>query len=139
MSKAWKLGVLGCVLFALFALLAVQVVAERTTAFDEGCTDFACRHAADNSWCLDSLRWLTNLGGAAFLVPFGLVVIALLSWQRQFRLVALWAVVAVGGYLCNEALKHTWDRPRPPEAVRDATVHEPSASPGLMATLPSMT
>lgn len=71
------------------------------------------------------LRWLlrlTNLGGAAALIPLGLVVCGLLALRRRFA-AAVWLFATVGvGRLLVELAKIGFHRPRPPSADRLADV-----------------
>lgn len=128
MGKARKLGALGILLLALFALLTVQVSAGHTTAFDQGWADSSRLHADGQPGLLVALRWLTHLGDGPFLVIVGVAATGLLLWRRRFALALLWVAVALGGHLFNSSLKHTLDRPRPALAERDvsATATNPS-------------
>ena len=128
MRKTRNLGVLGIALLALFALLTANVQAGRTTQFDQRWTDACRQHAAENAWCLHSLRWLTHLGDGPFLLSVGLAALLVLLWRRRFALAALWVVVALGGNQFNISLKGAFDRPRPPMSERDefATATNPS-------------
>ena len=57
--------------------------------------------------------WLTQLGGAAVLLPLAALVSALLWWRRG-PVHAMWlALTVLGGRLLVEALKWATDRPRP--------------------------
>ena len=59
------------------------------------------------------LVWLTQLGGAAVLLPLAALVSGLLWWRRGL-IPAMWlALTVLGGRLLVEALKWLTDRPRP--------------------------
>ena len=70
-----------------------------------------------------ALVWLTQLGGAMFLIPFTLVVAALVWWRsRDFARVGWLLVTIMGGRGAVELLKWTTNRPRPSFEEHPVTV-----------------
>ena len=96
-------------------------------------------HAGASGSLLDWLIRLTNLGGAAVMIPIALIAVGrLVATRRRVRAVWLFATIA-SGRLLMEAMKFACARPRPALTDRLVTVDSasfPSShSAGAMLTL----
>jgi undecaprenyl-diphosphatase len=96
---------------ALFVWIAVEVLNGRGAAFDE-----AVRHAVQVRASVGLTRamlWITRLGSAWFLVPFGLLVVRRLAATGRKRAAILLAGSALGGEGLTQLLKLVFHRTRP--------------------------
>ncbi len=113
---------------ALFAALTVGILSGAVDGLDSAVAEEMKEHAHSHPELLALLRLLTHAGGISAMVALSAVGAALL-WWRNYRLLALgWVIAAGGGGLFNIASKQVLDRDRPPEALRDAAVHETNKS-----------
>lgn len=123
-------GLLLCLLLVgAFSLIAYDVVGERAlTELDRTvCLDCAA-HREGTPALRRLLVLVTDVGspeamaGLTVLVGLGLLL-------RRRRLVALvWLLAMIATAVLNTALKHAFDRPRPPEELRDVHIYETSNS-----------
>jgi len=131
--ELWLLGgifLAGLLLFT-FVHIAEEVLEGDATKFDQTVL-LALRNPADSAdplgsaWLEEAARDITALGSYAVL---GIVFIAVLAYllMTQRRSAALWiAVATVGGVLLSNALKLTFDRPRPDLVAHTTRVFTPS-------------
>ena len=101
-----------------FALIASQVSAGRTQAFDQWALDALRR--ADNRAVPVGPAWLesialdvTSLGSAGVLITLALVVIGYLLVARRYRLALLTLAANTGGWILEVVLKSSFGRQRP--------------------------
>ena len=111
-------GVCACALLLLFLLLAGEVAAGDTLAFDTRILR-SLRDAADPSrpvgpaWIESVLFDLTALGSPVILALVVLAVVGFLLLQGRRRTAFAIAVTSFGGELVDSAMKHAFNRPRP--------------------------
>lgn len=143
--EIWTLAVLfGVAVLALaFGHIAEEVLEGDATKFDEKILLFF-RSAKDSSnpigppWMEAMARDITALGSYAILSVVFCAVVAYLLMVHQ-RAIALWVVVAVtGGVALSDALKLTFERPRP-ELVSHAARVFTTSFPSGHATLSAVT
>ena len=95
----------------LFAILAQQVVRGGTDRLDRSL------RAAVHSWASPALTWAmraaTQLGQPSLLIALGIVIAWRLYVIGRYRAAIVLAVSAVGGELCDQALKYSFARDRP--------------------------
>lgn len=116
-----------CVLlFAIVAREALQNGGRNT--FDDGWASDMQKCSGDRPWLRDLMAFMTHLGGVPFLG--GVAAIGTFyQWRRgRNELAVAWLCIALGGGLLNYALKEIFNRPRPPEEMRDRAVHETNES-----------
>jgi undecaprenyl-diphosphatase len=101
-----------------FALIAGQVSAGRTQAFDELVLDALRR--SDNravpvgpGWLETVALELTSLGSAGVLVTLVLLVVGYLLFERRFGLAVLTVASTAGGWILEAILKTVFARERP--------------------------
>lgn len=95
----------------LFGYLANDVLARQDVHFDPAVRD------AIHGWTTPRLTWLmrgiTQLGSVPVLIGLGIVLAWRLLARGRGRAAVLLFVVPVGGELLDQALKFTFQRPRP--------------------------
>jgi undecaprenyl-diphosphatase len=126
-----------------FALVAAQVTGGGTRGFDEALL-LALRDPADPArpigppWLLTTARDLTALGGFPVLVFLTVATLGLLALTGRRAAAALVAGSVAGGMALSQAMKDSFDRPRPdlvPHAVEVATASFPSSHAMLSAVV----
>lgn len=98
------------------------------TSFDLECARFWRDWSAAHAWPWGMLVFMTDIGGVA-----GNTLVAIMGaiWQTALNhrfLAVAWLGIVVGGGVLNGATKHAFDRPRPPESLRDRAVLESNQS-----------
>jgi membrane-associated phospholipid phosphatase len=115
------------VLGGFFALWTWLVLGQQDIqSFDLTCATFWTEMATAHRWGF--MVYLTDLGGVATMI---LLTIVGAIWQESLknRVVALgWIAAMVGCGILNSGTKNVFDRPRPPEEMRDRSVHETNRS-----------
>jgi undecaprenyl-diphosphatase len=123
-------GLLLCLLLVgAFGLIAHDVVGERElTDFDRTvCADCAA-HRQEEPALRRLLVFVTEVGSPEAMIGLTVLVALGLLLRRRRRLALVWLLAMIGTGLLNLALKNTFDRPRPPEALRDAHINETTYS-----------
>lgn len=97
-----------------FGLLAAGVVwSEPVVRIDQSVAEGLHRHALESPGLVRFFLAVTRLGTLPVLAALSLAVIAVLWALGLPRLALAWAVVLAGSGLWIDALKNTFDRPRP--------------------------
>jgi undecaprenyl-diphosphatase len=116
---SWLFAGLGlCVLLFGFVLLAGQVMAGDTQAFDTKIL-LALRNPSDPSrligpeWMESSILDLTALGGSTVLWLTIIAVAGFLVLQARYHNAVVVLVAATGGEVLASVMKHIFNRPRP--------------------------
>lgn len=131
--ELWLLGglFLAGLLVLVFGEIAEEVFEGDTTWFDRTIL-LSLRNPADHAdplgpaWLEEAARDVTALGSYAVL---GIVVVAAIAYLLLVKRseAALWVLASVlGGMLLSNALKHSFDRPRPDLVAHAAQVFTPS-------------
>jgi undecaprenyl-diphosphatase len=114
-----------------FVLLADQVVDGDTGGFDRWVIE-SLRNPNDRSlprgptWLVDAARDVTALGSATVLTLVVAIVVGYLAIVSRFRTIAILLAAVIGGAVLTTGLKHTYDRPRPPEGSAVQRTHSTS-------------
>ena len=94
------MGVLGPL--SLFGVLADGVVEKAVFAFDKPTLVYLHAHATP---LMDSaMRFFTRAGSAFFLVPFNVVVFAVLLWRGRRWIAAFWGFAVIGAAIIMAGL-----------------------------------
>jgi undecaprenyl-diphosphatase len=143
--ELWLLGgvFLAGLLLLAFGHIAEEVLEGDATRFDQTVL-LALRSPADPvdplgpAWLEEAARDITSLGSYAVLGIVFFTVIAYL-FMTQRRMAAMWVAASVGGgVLLSNALKYSFDRPRP-ELVAHAARVFTSSFPSSHAMLSAVT
>ncbi len=128
-----QLLVAGVAVLALFAFLVVAELMEHGSIvrFDERAllmfrTPADPARPAGPAWLLESMLDVTALGGATVITLVTLVVAGLLALKREYRLLGLVALTAIGGAVLELSLKIFFGRPRPSIVPHLVEVHAQS-------------
>ncbi len=128
-----QLLVAGLAVFALTAFLGIAELVEHGTIlrFDDQVL-LTFRNPGElgrpvgPAWLLECMLDITALGGATVITLVTVVVAGLLALKREYRLLGLVALTAVGGALLETSLKLFFGRPRPAIVPHLIQVHAQS-------------
>jgi undecaprenyl-diphosphatase len=104
-------SILAAVAVLIFICIAYLVTHGLSTDFDSDVREAV--HALSSVPLTHVLETITQLGGAWFLLPFGIVIAALLLRGARRQEAALFALAILGAELVNEILKLFFHRARP--------------------------
>lgn len=119
---------IAAVLILAAVLLGRYVLATGTPrSFDQATADtmkaMGDARPAKGEW----MAALTHLGDNPFLAVVAVLGSLWYFWQHKRWLAIAWVLIALGALFLNEGLKRTFQRERPPEALRDPAAHRPTS------------
>jgi undecaprenyl-diphosphatase len=94
-----------------FALLAQQVMRGGTDSIDQSVR--MAIHAWASPLLTRAMRGVTELGQPSLLIMLGLVIVWRLYMLGRYRAATILAISAIGGEVCDQALKYSFARHRP--------------------------
>jgi undecaprenyl-diphosphatase len=115
----------------LFVAIADRVVDGETRSFDRWVIE-SLRNPDDRQlprgpiWLVDAARDVTALGSTTVLTLVVAIVVGYLAMVQRMRTIVVLLAAVIGGAVLTTGLKHTYDRPRPPDGSAVQRTHSTS-------------
>ena len=110
----WPCVIVSIAAFGLFGAIALQIERDNgLTTSDHQLADDLRAHAIDSPRLFRASELLSFIGSWKSRVPLGLLVLALLVYQKWYATALIWVLAVALGPLMNTLIKHGFQRPRP--------------------------
>jgi undecaprenyl-diphosphatase len=110
--RALFLGLLTAAVALLsFAWLAEEMLSDGTRRFDDAIR--LLLHQRTSASLTAAMRSASFVGSPAFLIPLGILVVALYLWQGRPRTARLFVITVIGAEVLDQILKLAFHRTRP--------------------------